>query len=104
MSRQKLAVSGAAPAVADEDTASRTIGIWGNVVKEILFYVGFLLIIMLFSEEFARAVKRLQAHVQQYPQHRIIVYPLVLVLIVVAGIIIANSLIRLCTGFSFSYD
>jgi hypothetical protein len=76
----------------------------GNVVKEILFYAGFLLIIMLFSEEFARAVKWLRAYVQQYPQHRIIVYPLVLVLIVVAGIIIANSLIRLCTIFSFSYD
>jgi uncharacterized protein YacL len=90
--------------VADEDTASRKIGIRGNVVKEILFYAGFLLIIMLFSEEFARGVKWLRAHVQQYPQHRIIVYPLVLVLIVVAGIIIANSLIRLCTSFSFSYD
>ena len=74
------------------------------MIKEILFYAGFLLIIMLFSDEFARAVKWLRAHVQQYPQHRIIVYPLVLVLIVVAGIIIANSLIRLCTGFSFSYD
>lgn len=74
------------------------------MVKEILFYAGFLLIIMLFSEEFARAVKWLRAYVQQYPQHRIIVYPLVLVLIVVAGIIIANSLIRLCTIFSFSYD
>ena len=74
------------------------------MIKEILFYVGFLLIIMLFSEEFARAVKWLRAHLKQYPQHRIIVYPLVLVLIVVAGIIIANSLIRFSTSFSFSYD
>jgi uncharacterized protein YacL len=90
--------------VADEDTASRKIVIRGNVIKEILFYAGFLLIIILFSEEFARAVKWLRAHVQQYPQHRIIVYPLVLVLIVVAGIIIANSLIRFCTSFCFSYD
>jgi uncharacterized protein YacL len=104
MSRKKLAVSGAAPAVVSEDAASGNIGIRANVVKEILFYAGFLLIVLLFSEEFARAVKWLRAHVQQYPQHRIIVYPLVLVFIVVAGIIIANSLIRLCTSFSFSYD
>ena len=90
--------------MADEATASGKIGSWADVIKEILFYAGFLLIIILFSEEFARAVKWLRAHVQQYPQHRIIVYPLVLVFIVVAGIIIANSLIRLCTSFSFSYD
>jgi hypothetical protein len=80
------------------------IGIRGKVIKEIFFYAGFLLIIILFSEEFARAVKWLRAHVQQYPQHRIIIYPLVFVLIVAAGIIIANSLIRFCTSFSFSYD
>jgi uncharacterized protein YacL len=90
--------------VADEATVSGKIGSWANVIKEILFYAGFLLIIILFSEEFARAVKWLRAHVQQYPQHRILIYPLVLVLIVVAGIIIANSLIRFCTSFSFSYD
>lgn len=89
--------------MADEDTASREIGLRGNVIKEILFYTGFLLIIFLFSEEFARAVKWLRTHLKQYPQHRIIVYPLVLVLIVVAGLIIANSLIRFCSNFSFSY-
>jgi H+/Cl- antiporter ClcA len=78
--------------------------LWGNVIRVILFYAGFLLIIILFSEEFARALKWLQAHAQRSPRHRLIIYPLLLVLLVVAGIIIAASLIDFSTTITFSYD
>jgi hypothetical protein len=58
----------------------------------------------LFSEEFARAQKWLRARLQRSPQYRLIVYPLLLLLIVAAGIIIAVSLIKFSTTFTFSYD
>ena len=76
----------------------------GNVIRAILFYAGFLLIIILFSEEFARALKWLRVCVKRSPQYRIIVYPLLLVLIVAAGIIIATSLIKFSTAITFSYN
>jgi hypothetical protein len=56
------------------------------VIRTILFYAGFLLIIMLFSEEFARALKWLRARLKRSCRSRIIVYPLLLLLIVVAGL------------------
>jgi hypothetical protein len=89
---------------ANLEAASPKICLWGNVIKEILFYVGFLLIILLFSEEFARAGQWLRAHLKQYPQHRIIVYPLVLALMAAAGFIIVRSLIYFATGLLFSYE
>ena len=75
-----------------------------NVIRAILFYAGFLLIIILFSEEFARALEWLRARLQRSPRSRIIVYPLLLLLIVVAGIIIVTSLIKFSTTLTFSYD
>jgi hypothetical protein len=74
------------------------------VARIILFYVGFLLIIILFSEEFARAGQWLRAFVRRYPRYRIVVFPLLLALIVAAGIIMANSLINFVTDMAFSYD
>jgi hypothetical protein len=74
------------------------------VAKIILFYAGFLLIIILFSEEFARAGPWLRAFVKRYPRSRIFIYPLLLALIVIAGLIMANSLISFVTGAAFSYD
>jgi hypothetical protein len=74
------------------------------VTRVILFYAGFLLIIILCSEEVARGLERVRTHVQRYPQRRIIVYPLLVLLIIVAGIIIANSLINFSTAVNFSYD
>jgi type IV secretory pathway VirB6-like protein len=74
------------------------------VIRVILLYAGFLLIIILFSEEFARALKWLRAQAQRSPRHRLIIYPLLLVLLVVAGIIIAASLIDFSTTITFSYD
>jgi hypothetical protein len=74
------------------------------VIRTILFYVGFLLIIILFSEEFARAGPWLRAFVRRYPRYRIVIYPLLLALIVIAGLIMANSLINFVTDTAFSYD
>lgn len=75
-----------------------------TVIRTILFYAGFLLIIVLFSEEFARALEWLRALLKRSPRYRIIVYPLLLLLIVVAGFIIVTSLIKFSTALTFSYD
>ena len=74
------------------------------MIRVILFYAGFLLIIILFSEELARGLERLRTYVKRYPQRRIIIYPLLALLIIVAGIIIATSLINFSTAVNFSYD
>jgi hypothetical protein len=73
------------------------------VIKAILFYAGFFLLIILFSEEFARAVRRLRSHLEHHPRHKIIAYPLVFILVVITGIIIAISLINFAAN-TFSYD
>jgi hypothetical protein len=74
------------------------------MIWTVLFYAGFLLFIVLFSEEFARALVWLRARLTQYPQYRLIAYPLVLALLLAAGIIIAASLIKLSTTATFSYE
>jgi predicted PurR-regulated permease PerM len=75
-----------------------------NVIRAILFYAGFLLIIFLFSEEFARVLAWLRVRLQRSPRYRIIVYFLLLLMIVAAGIIIVTSLIKFSTTLTFSYD
>jgi len=75
-----------------------------NVIRAILFYAGFLLIIIFFSEEFVRALKWLRARLKRSPRYRIIVYPLLLLPIVVAKFIIVTSLIKFSTALTFSYD
>ena len=89
-----VADGGAFPAICLQDT----------VIRTILFYAGFLLIIILFSEEFARALEWLRAGLKRSPRYRIIVYPLLVLLIVAAGIIIVTSLIKFSTTLTFSYD
>gem|GEM_PF-6162268 len=74
------------------------------VIRTILFYAGFLLIISLFSEEFARALEWLRTCMQRSPRCRIFVYPLLLLVIVAAGFIIVTSLIKFSTTLTFSYD
>jgi hypothetical protein len=74
------------------------------VIREILYYVGFLLILLLFTDEFARLVQWLRWYSRQHPRRRFILYPLIIVLGVLAGAIIASSLIRLATGFTFTYE
>ena len=75
-----------------------------NVIRAILFYAGFLLIIIFFSEEFVRALKWLRARLKRSPRYRIIVYPLLWLPIVVAGLIIVTSPIKFSTALTFSYD
>jgi len=75
-----------------------------NVIKTIIFFAGFLLIIFLFSEEFARSRKRLQTCLKGSPRSRIIIYPVLLLLIAAAGFIIVTSLIKFSTSLTFSYD
>jgi len=74
------------------------------MIRTILFYAGFLLFIVLFSEEFARAAVWLRARLAQHPHYRIIAYPLVGLLLLAAGIIIVASLIKLSTTATFSYE
>jgi len=75
-----------------------------NVIRAILFYAGFLLSIIFFSEEFVRALKWLRARLKRSPRNRIIVYPLLLLPIVVGGFIIVTSLIKFSTALTFFYD
>jgi hypothetical protein len=89
-----VASGGAFPAMCFRDT----------VIRTILFYAGFLLIITLFSEEFARALGWLRARLKRSPRCRIIIYPLLVLLIVAAGFIIVTSLIKFSTTLTFSYD
>ena len=89
-----MADGGALPAICFRDT----------VIRTILFYAGFLLIIFLFSEEFARALEWLRARLKRSPRSRIIFYPLLLLLIVIAGFIIVTCLIKFSTALTFSYD
>jgi hypothetical protein len=74
------------------------------VTRKILFFAGFLLLIFLFSEEFARALGWLRDSLKRSPRYRLIIYPLLFMLLVAAGIIIATSLIDFATGPTFSYD
>jgi hypothetical protein len=89
-----VADGGAFPAMCFRDT----------VIGTILFCAGFLLIIFLFTEEFARALEWLRTLLKRSPRCRIIVYPLLLLLIVAAGFIIVTSLITFSTTLTFSYD
>jgi hypothetical protein len=88
----------------EDGGAFPTISFRDNVIRTILFYAGFLLIIIFFSDEFARTQKWLRARLQRSRRYRIIFYPLFLLLIVVAGIIIVTSLIKFSTALTFSYD
>jgi hypothetical protein len=81
-----------------------TICIRDNAIRAILFYAGFFLIIIFFSEEFARALKWLRLRLAGSPRGRIILYPLLWLLLVIAGIIIVTSLNKLSTTLTFSYD
>jgi hypothetical protein len=89
-----LADGGAVPAFCFRD----------RVIRTILFYAGFLCIIFLFSEEFARALGWLRTRLQRSHRYRIIVYPLLLLLIAAAGFIIVTSLLKFSTSLTFSYD
>jgi nitrate reductase gamma subunit len=75
-----------------------------NMIGTILFYAGFLLLLLLFTEEFARTAAWLRTQLAQYPRYRLIAYPLIAVLLLAAGIVIATSLIEFATTTPFSYE
>jgi hypothetical protein len=91
------------PAVADGGVFP-TMCFRDTVIKTILFVAGFLLIIFLFSEEFARSLKWLRTLLKGSPRSRIIIYPLLLLLVAAAGFIIVTSLVKFSTNLTFSYD
>jgi hypothetical protein len=103
MTRQKPAASFPLPAVADGGALPANC-FRDNVIRAILFYAGFLLIIFLFSEECARVLEWLRGRLQQSRRYRLIVYPVLVLLLVAAGIIIVTSLIKFSTTLTFSYD
>jgi hypothetical protein len=74
------------------------------VLKTALFYAGFFLIFILFSEEFARVIKWLGGVLRRHPQLKVVVYPLALLLAAAGLLIIGNSLVSLFTAFKFSYE
>lgn len=69
-----------------------------------LFYIGFFLIFILFSEEFNNLLKYVRSMVKIYPILKLIVYPIAMLLAAVFLIIIGNSLISLITSIKFSYE
>jgi hypothetical protein len=81
-----------------------TMGFRDTVIGNILFYAGFLLIIFLFTEEFARVLEWLRARLKRSLWCRIVFYPLLLLLIVAAGFIIVTALLKFSTTLTFSYD
>jgi len=75
-----------------------------SVLDSLLFYAGFLLIFLLFSEEFNKFLEWVKGRLQRYSWLKILVYPLAGLLFLAALLIIGNSLISLFTSFKFSYD
>lgn len=74
------------------------------MIGTILFYAGLLVFIVLFSEEVVRAAAWLRGKLTRYPRYRLIAYPLLVALLLAAGIMIATSLIKLSTTATFSYE
>jgi hypothetical protein len=70
----------------------------------IIFFAGFLLLLLLFTEEFARSLAWLRDLLKQNPRLRFIAYPLAIVLVILAAFLILNSLISLFGSAPFSYE
>jgi len=73
------------------------------VLKTALFYAGFFLIFILFSEEFARGIKWLRELLQLRPRLKVVVYPLAL-LLAGAGLLLIGSSLASLFGLKFSYE
>lgn len=74
------------------------------MVKTFLFYAGFFLIFLFFSEEFRSGLQRVRALVRQRPHLKCIVYPLAAAVLFIAAALIVNSLVTLFTSILFSYE
>jgi hypothetical protein len=75
-----------------------------RVLKAVLQYAGFFLLLLLFSEEFRRLVRWFRNIVQQYPRLKFLFYPLAALLVIAAAALIANSMLHLFGTVLFSYD
>jgi hypothetical protein len=75
-----------------------------SVLRTLLFYTGFLLIIFLFSEEAQRLLNRLAGLLNQSPHLKILIYPLVALLFLAALGLMVSSVISFVTSLKFSYD
>lgn len=75
-----------------------------RVLKAVLQYAGFFLVLLLCSEEFRRLLRWFRNIVQQYPRLRFLFYPLATLLVIAAAVLIANSLLHLFGTVLFSYD
>ena len=73
------------------------------MLKTALFFAGFFLIFILFSEEFARGIKCLRELLKLRPRLKAVVYPLALLLAGAGLLLIGSSLISLF-GLKFSYE
>ena len=74
------------------------------MLETALFYAGFFLVFILFSEEFARVIKWLTGFLRRHPRLKVVVYPLALLLAGAGLLIIGNTLISLFTAVKFSYE
>ncbi len=74
------------------------------VLKTFLFYAGFFLIFLLFSEEFRSGLQRGRAVVRQRPHLKYLAYPLAAAALLLAAALIVNSLVTLFTSILFSYE
>lgn len=74
-----------------------------GMTRSIIFYVGFLLIVILFTEEFRQILKWARGALRQYPHLKCIAYPLAALLAVLAALLIAHSLLTLF-GLKYAYD
>jgi hypothetical protein len=74
------------------------------VFKSFLFYLGFFLIFVLFSEELKSVLKRCRDLTERHPRLKCLFYPLAILLGLGAAILIAHSVITLFTSIKFAYD
>ena len=74
------------------------------MLKTALFYAGFFLIFILFSEEFARGIEWLRQLLKLRPRLKVLVYPLALLLAGAGLLLMAGSLLSLFTKVKFAYE
>ncbi len=65
---------------------------------------GLLLIILLCTEEFRRAVAWAKTSLAQRPRLKPLAYPLAVLLALATGLIIVNALLKLIFSLTFSYE
>jgi hypothetical protein len=74
------------------------------MIESIIFYAGFFLIVILFTEEFQKALRWAREALQAYPHWKPLAYPLAVLLAILVAMLIVNSIITLFTGIKYSYE